>query len=127
MQLELDAGPGNQVVLWLEPSGSFEGHRRTTALRGRLSAEQVASLRELFRDERLAIYRADALPTDGTVDLTGHVDRPVFRVVVREKTGPIRPGSELLDAYFVEMSGHPETNRMLSEVKGILDKESRGR
>lgn len=119
-QLEVNRGAGEQTVLWIDLSGTFEGHKGTTALRGALSAEQLADLRALFRDERIAIYQRDALPTDGSVDLDGSADRPVFRVVVREESDRIEPGSERLSAYFAERSQHAETDEMLAEVKKII-------
>jgi hypothetical protein len=119
-QLEVNRGAGDETVVWIDLRGTFEGHQGTTALRGELSAEQLSGLRELFRDERLAIYRGDALPNDGSVDLAGTAARPIFRVVVREEREPIRAGSEKLDAYFGEGTQRAETTEMLREVKAIL-------
>ncbi|WP_437591669.1 hypothetical protein [Sorangium sp. So ce1000] len=119
-QLEMNRGAGEETVVWIDLRGAFEGHQGTTALRGQLSAEQLSGLRELFRDERLAVYRSDALPTDGSVDLAGTAERPIFRVVVREESEPIRAGSEELDAYFAEGAQHAETAEMLREVKAII-------
>lgn len=119
-QLEVNRGAGEQTVLWLELSGTFEGYKGKVALGGALSPEQLSGLRELFRDERVAIYQRDALPTDGSVDLAGSADRPVFRVVVREESARIQPGSERLSAYFAERSQHAETDEMLAEVKKII-------
>lgn len=119
-QLEVNRGAGDETVVWIELSGTFEGHQGKTALRGELSAEQISGLRELFRDERLAIYRSDALPTDGSVDLAGTAERPIFRVVVREESDAIRAGSEKLSAYFAEGTQRAETTEMLREVKAII-------
>ncbi|WP_437648825.1 hypothetical protein [Sorangium sp. So ce362] len=119
-QLEMYRGAGEETVLWIELSGTFEGHKGQTSLRGELSAEQLAGLRELFGDERIAIYRSDALPTDGSVDLTGTAERPIFRVVVREESDRIRAGSERLQAYFAEGAQHAETSQMLLVVKEII-------
>ncbi|WP_437534021.1 hypothetical protein WME79_07975 [Sorangium sp. So ce726] len=119
-QLEVNRGAGDETVVWIELSGTFEGHQGKTAIRGTLSAEQISGLRELFRDERLAIYRSDALPTDGSVDLAGTAERPIFRVVVREESDAIRAGSEKLSAYFAEGAQRAETAEMLREVKAII-------
>ncbi|WP_437675062.1 hypothetical protein [Sorangium sp. So ce131] len=113
-------GAGEQTVLWIDLGGTFEGARGVTAVSGRLSLEQLSSLRELFRDERIVVYEGDALPTDGSVDLQGTAERPIFRVVVREASGAIQPGSEKLEAYFAEGAQHVETEEMLSEVKKII-------
>ncbi|WP_104986087.1 hypothetical protein [Sorangium cellulosum] len=122
----MSRGAGEQTVLWIDLGGTFEGARGATALRGRLSSEQVSGLRELFRDERIAVYRGDALPTDGSVALTGSAERPIFRVVVREESDAIRPGSEKLEAYFAEGAQHAETKEMLSEVKKIIAQAAGG-
>ncbi|WP_437638576.1 hypothetical protein [Sorangium sp. So ce854] len=119
-QLEVNRGAGQQTVVWIELSGTFEGYQGSAALRGALSPEQIAGLRALFGDERIAIYQRDALPTDGSVDLAGSAERPVFRVVVREESEAIQPGSERLSAYFAERSQRAETDEMLSEVKKII-------
>ncbi|MGK3989389.1 hypothetical protein WME99_40460 [Sorangium sp. So ce136] len=119
-QLEANRGAGEETVLWIELSGTYEGHKGQTPLHGQLSAEQLSSLRELFRDERIAIYRSDALPTDGSVDLAGTAERPIFRVVVREESDQIRPGSEKLQAYFAEGTQQAETSEMLLAVKEII-------
>ncbi|KYF81257.1 hypothetical protein BE11_39100 [Sorangium cellulosum] len=116
----MSRGAGEQTVLWIELSGTFEGSKGKAALGGALSPEQLSGLRALFRDERVAIYQRDALPTDGSVDLAGSADRPVFRVVVREESARIQPGSERLSAYFAERSQHAETDEMLAEVKKII-------
>ncbi|WP_437736403.1 hypothetical protein [Sorangium sp. So ce1335] len=116
----MSRGAGEQTVVWIDLGGTFEGYQGNAALRGALGPEQIAGLRALFGDERIAIYTRDALPTDGSVDLAGSADRPVFRVVVREESAPIQPGSERLSAYFAERSQHAETDEMLAEVKKIL-------
>ncbi len=126
VQLEMRFGPGAEAVLWLEPSGSYEGYEGRRPLRGELTPEQVAGLRELFREERIAIYQRDALPTDGSVDLAGTAERPVYRIVVREESDDIRAGSDRLLAYFAETPAHPETSEMLAEVKRIIAEESQG-
>lgn len=119
-QLEMNRGAGEETVLWIDLGGTFEGQMGQTPLRGELTAEQLSGLRELFREERIAIYQRDALPTDGSVDLAGTAERPIFRVVVREESDRIRPGSERLEAYFAEGAQHAETSQMLLEVKEII-------
>jgi ribosomal protein S16 len=117
-------GAGEEIVLWLDLGGAFEGHTGTTPLGGKLSPDQLSILRELFNDERIAIYKQDALPTDGSVVLEGTAERPVFRVVVRDSSEPVEAGSEKLQAYFAEGAQRAETSRMLSEVKRLLAEEA---
>lgn len=124
-QLEKYAGPGTEVVVWVDLDGSYKGHEVQTAFKGHLGADQVARLKQLFRDDLLAIYRTDALPADGTVSLEGSAELPIYRIVVRKESAAIHPGDERMAAYLPDKGAHRETEALLRETDAILDQAVR--
>lgn len=126
VQLEKYESRGAEVVVWVELDGSYKGHRFQTAFKGQLGAEQVTRLRELFGDGLLAIYRADALPSDGTVNLEGTAELPIYRIVVRKEGAVIHPGDERMSIYVSDRVAHRETEALLHETNAIIDRAGAG-
>ncbi len=91
---------------------------------GRIDDVRLARLRELFTEERIAIYREDVLGTDGS--LPDATDRaPRFRVVIRAEVGvddgQKRFDSQRLEGYFREPEAtRTETREMLAELAALF-------
>ena len=112
-------------MVWIDLDGSYKGHEVQAAFKGQLGADQVTRLKELFRDDLLAIYRTDALPADGTVNLGGTAALPIYRIVVRKESAAIRSGDERMAAYLPNKVAQRETEALLREADAILDQAVR--